>query len=95
MNRGQLLRSEAQPWEEGHQIVTGALDPIGVGMRMTDDQGALAPMGDLRRRGSEQQRTTGDGVEMLVWLGQACKKLYQLKTSAVVHAIKLIDPGIE
>jgi len=51
--------------------VTGALDLVGFSVLMADDQTALTPVVELPRWSIEQQRTTGDGLQILVWLSQA------------------------
>ena len=46
--------------QEGGEVAAGALDPVGLGVVVADDQTALAGMVDLPRRGVQQQRAAGD-----------------------------------
>ena len=46
--------------QEGGEVAAGALDPVGLGVVMSDDQAALASVLDGPCRGVEQQRAGGD-----------------------------------
>jgi hypothetical protein len=71
----QLLRSILQQVQESRQYSQGGLNGLGSGVAAGDGQGRLTGAPGLPGNATEQQRTAGDHLGMLLGLGKADKQV--------------------
>jgi hypothetical protein len=68
---GQLLRSLSQFGKEGGDAREGAAGAVMLTVTAGDGHGGAAGMAGLSADGLEQQRPAGDGLAMMIGIGQA------------------------
>jgi hypothetical protein len=68
---GQLIRSLSQFGKEGGDAREGAAGAVMLTMTAGDVHGGAAGMAGLSADGLEQQRPAGDGLAMMIGIGQA------------------------
>jgi hypothetical protein len=89
----QLLRRLAQRLEEGGDVATGLFHPWRLGMGMADGEAHLAGMTPHQGRGMEMGWPAGDGLGVLIRVGQAVEEAPPVVDLTINHIFNLAGCG--